>query len=66
MVNKHFKWLLLKCDSDLYVTYTQVWYIIGIVSLSPTYFHSERIGLIRVTYALPVILYIYKEIAYHQ
>ena len=33
------------------VTYnTQVWYIIGIISSSPTHFHSEKIGLIRVTY----------------
>ena len=31
------------------VTYTQVWYIIGIVSSSPTHFHSEKIGLIGVT-----------------
>ena len=38
----------------LEVTYTQVWYIIGIVSSSPTDFHSEKIGLIRVTYDPPV------------
>ena len=37
----------------LELTYTQVWYIIGIVSSSPTHFHSEKIGLIRVTYDLP-------------
>ena len=36
------------------VTYSQVWYIIGIVSSSPTHFHSEKIGLIRVTYNPPV------------
>ena len=36
--------------STLELTYTQVWYIIGIVSSSPTDFHSEKIGLIRVTY----------------
>ena len=36
----------------LELTYTQVWYIIGIVSSSPTHFHSEKIGLIRVTYDL--------------
>ena len=36
------------------MTYTQVWYIIGIVSSSPTDFHSEKIGLIRVTYDPPV------------
>ena len=35
---------------NIIVTYTQVWYIIGIVSSSPTDFHSEKIGLIRVTY----------------
>ena len=29
------------------VTYTQLWYIIGIVSSCPTHFHSERIGLLR-------------------
>ena len=34
----------------LELTYPQVWYIIGIVSSSPTDFHSEKIGLIRVTY----------------
>ena len=34
----------------LELTYTQVWYIIGIISSSPTHFHSEKIGLIRVTY----------------
>ena len=33
--------------STLEMTYTQVWYIIGIVIWSPTYFHSETIGLIR-------------------
>ena len=27
------------------MTYTQVWYIIGIVSSSPTDIHSEKIGL---------------------
>ena len=27
----------------------QVWYIVGIVSSSPTHFHSEKIGLIGVT-----------------
>ena len=36
--------------SAFWVTYTQVWYIIGIVSSSPTDFHSEKIGLIRVNY----------------
>ena len=34
----------------LELTYTQVWYIIGIVSSSPTQFHSEKIGLFWVTY----------------
>ena len=38
------------------MTYTQVWYVIGIVSSSPTYFHSESIGLIRVTTYLPLQL----------
>ena len=33
----------------LEVTYTQVWYIIGIISSIPTNFHSETIGLIWVT-----------------
>ena len=28
--------------SALEVTYTQVWYIIGIVGSSPTHFHSEK------------------------
>ena len=32
------------------MTYTQVWYIIWIIISSPTDFHSEKIGLIRVTY----------------
>ena len=36
------------------MTYTQVLYAIQIVSSSPTHFHSEIIGLIRVTYDLPV------------
>ena len=31
----------------LELTFTQVWYIIGIVSSSPTHFHSEKIGLTR-------------------
>ena len=35
---------------DSIVTYTQVRYIIGIVSLSHTDFYSEKIGLIKVTY----------------
>ena len=39
-----------KLFKHLEVTYSQVWYIIGIVSSSPTDFHSEKIGLIRVTY----------------
>ena len=38
-INKDFKWLKLKCDMPLHI---------GIVNLSPTYFHSENIGLIRV------------------
>ena len=38
-----------KLFSALEVTYTQVWYIVGIVSSSPTHFHSEKIGLIGVT-----------------
>ena len=32
------------------MTYSQVWYIIGIVRSSLTHFHWEKIGLIRVTY----------------
>ena len=39
-----------KLFKHLEVTYSQVWYIIRIVSLSPTHFHSDKIGLIRVTY----------------
>ena len=39
---------------NIIVTYTQVLYIIGTISSSPNYFHSERIGLIRVTYDPPV------------
>ena len=35
-----------------WVTYTQLWYIIEIVSSSSTHFHSERIGLIRATHYL--------------
>ena len=42
------------------VTYSQVWYIIGIVSSSPTDFHSEKIGLIRVTYDPPVSIRVNK------
>ena len=38
-----------KLFKHLEVTYSQVWYIIGIVSSSPFDFHSEKIGLIRVT-----------------
>ena len=45
---------------SLKVTYTQVWYIIGIVSSSPTHFHSEKIGLIRVTYDPPVSIRVNK------
>ena len=36
-----------KLFKHLELTYTQVWYIIGIVSSSPTHFHLEKIGLIR-------------------
>ena len=36
--------------SALEMTDTQVWYILGIVSSSPTVLHSEKIGLIMVTY----------------
>ena len=39
--------------STFMLTDTQAWYIIEIVSLSPTHFHSERLGLIRVTNDLP-------------
>ena len=46
--------------STLELTYTQVWYIIGIVSSSPTHFHSEKIGLIRVTYDPPVSIRVNK------
>ena len=42
-----------KVKSALEATYTQMWYIIGIVSSSPTYFHPENIGLIKVTNYLP-------------
>ena len=35
---------------NIFVTSTQVWYIIGIVSSYPADLHSEKIGLIRVTY----------------
>ena len=39
-----------------YKTFTQAWYIIGIVSSSPTHLHSENIGLIRVNkYPLSVL-----------
>ena len=37
----------------LEMTYPQVWYIIGIVSSSPSYFCTENIGLIGVTIYLP-------------
>ena len=39
--------------STLEVTYSQVWYIIRIISSSPTHFHSEIIELIWVTNDLP-------------
>ena len=42
-----------KLFKHLEMTYTQVWYIIGIVSSSLTSFHLENIGLIRVTTYLP-------------
>ena len=42
------------------MTYTLVWYIIGIVSSSPIDFHSEKIGLIRVTYYHPVSIRVNK------
>ena len=47
------------------MTSTQVWYIIGIVSSSPTDFHSEKIGLIRVTYDPPVSLRVNKYLKSH-
>ena len=49
-----------KLFKHLEMTYTQVWYIIGIVSSSPTDFHSEKIGLIRVTYDPPVSIRVNK------
>ena len=49
-----------KLFKHLEMTYTQVWYIIGIVSSSPTHFHSEKIGLIRVTYDPPVSIRVNK------
>ena len=49
-----------KLFKHLEMTYTQVWYIIGIVSSSPTDFHSEKIGLIRVTYDSTVSIRINK------
>ena len=33
-----------KLIKHLEVTYSQVWYIIGIVSSSPAHFHSEKLG----------------------
>ena len=45
----------------LELTYTQVWYIIGIISSSLTHFHSEKIGLIRVTYATHVSIRVNKH-----
>ena len=45
---------------SIIVTYNQVWYIIGIVSSSPTDFHSEKIGLIRVTNDPPVSIRVNK------
>ena len=50
-----------KLFKHLEVTYSQVWYIIGIVSSSPTYFHSEKIGLIRVNYDTPVSIRVNKH-----
>ena len=50
----------IRVKSALELTYTQVWYIIGIVSSSPTDFHSEKIGLIRVTYDPPVSIRVNK------
>ena len=46
--------------STLELTYTQVWYIIAIVSSSPYDFHSEKIGLIRVAYDPPFSIRVYK------
>ena len=50
-----------KLFKHLEMTYSQVWYIIGIVSSSSTHFHSEKIGLIRVTYDLPVSIRVNKH-----
>ena len=33
----------------LQLTYTHVWYIIGMISSSPSFFYTENIGLIEVT-----------------
>ena len=49
-----------KLFKHLEMTYTQVWYIIGIIGSSPTDFHSEKIGLIRVTYDPPVSIRVNK------
>ena len=53
MATPHHTILHQKPFKHLEVTYTQVWYIIGIISSSPTHFHSEKIGLFRVTYDPP-------------
>ena len=53
-----------KLFKHLKVTYSQVWYIIGIVRSSPTHFHSEKIGLIRVTYDPPVCIRVNKYYSY--
>ena len=47
-------YVLVSFLSVLEMTCTQVWYIIGIVSSSPTDFQSEKIGLIRVKNYLPI------------
>ena len=51
-----------KLFKHLKVTYTQVWYIIGSVSSSPTHLHSEKLGLIRVTYDPPVSIRVNKHL----
>ena len=44
----------VQCGSCIIVLYVLVWYIIWIVSSSPSDFHSEKVGLIRITYDPPV------------
>ena len=50
-----------KLFRGLEMSYSQVWYTVGIISSSPTQFHTEIIGLIRVQLSVIGLIDIFKN-----